>query len=76
MLNYLKWLFRKKLVKVISGSTDWYDDFYTDHFLYTTHHTFYCYEGKLGKSWEYIGPPCLNKKRKGGFNQVKFWLET
>lgn len=71
MLNYIKFLFRKKLVKTFSGKIDWVGEDYQTNF------TFYCYEGYLGKSWEFTGILKGNKaKNLTVFKDVKIWLEN
>lgn len=49
MINYIKWLFRTKVYKVIDGSVTWLDS------EYTSEYSFIIYDGYLGRSWELVG---------------------
>lgn len=76
MINYLKWLFRRKLVHTVSGTVeinhgDQYGNSKVDY-------CFYMYNGWLGRSWEYCGPSFQQGIRslKAYQKIVRPWIET
>lgn len=74
MINYIKWLFRTKLVNTHSGKIVDIGSLNA-----TRGYTFFCYSGRLGKSWEFVGSLNTNLEYQdlSAFQlHVKPWLES
>lgn len=52
MFNYIKWLFRKRMVHKIEGTQNHPRSLFSSNQL---SYIFLIYDGYLGKSWEFIG---------------------
>lgn len=70
MFNFIKLLFRKELVFITRGKVNWIGEGVSERYA------FYCYDGLLGRCFQYEGPYEFNYKTTCSYqSRVKPWLE-